>query len=602
MWIKAFRLQNFSSFHDTGEITLARGFNIFAGQNNSGKSAMLRALSLDVAGNPHRSPDAYRDSDLPKSRLEIDIAIQATELVRRLNVAGKKAFFPVAERTPGETRKLNNLLLSDEDIVLRFVKNPGHAVANREKSSIRGFEGNPNTSGVLVEYSDNRLEIKNQISTENLFEVFSEDGDAPIFYFSPERLNIGRQQFSTENKLNANASNLPAVLAYLQGSRGDIFRKIERHLVELMSGVAKISVTPAEGNNFEILVWPQEDTSRSELSFSLASSGTGVGQLLAILTAVVSVDQAVVIIDEINTFLHPTASKGLISLLRSEYPQHQYIISTHSSDVLSSAVSDRVFLIKRDGYASEVQNVDLGNFRTSREVAGHLGFSMMDVFGHDRLIWVEGQTEELCIPFLLRHSGIDTEGIGFVAVASTAEFSNRGASTKSVIDLYDKVAKASAPLLKGMAFGLDRERLSDEAVQKLERSKRKLKFLPRRALENFLIDPKGIAGVLNSNLEEAFTAEMVADWLRENGGNAEFGAASKWNGSIETHSWLVKVDAPRLLEGMFRDLSAHRLEFRKTTHSVEILKNILAEDKEGLQDLVGFAVKLIEIAKRDTKP
>lgn len=602
MWLKSFRLQNFSSFKDTGQVELARGFNIFAGQNNSGKSALLRALSLDIDGNPHRSPEAFRDADLPTSRLEFDVSIMPRELVRRMNVSGKSAYFPIPDRSNKIINRLQRLLDRNEEVVLRLFKNPNQNPQRRGKSSIEGFEGNPNTGATLVEIAGEEFKIRNQNSNDNLAEVMQSKVDEPIFYFSPERLNIGRKAFSTEEKLNSNASNLPSVLAYLQGSRGAIFKQIEMHLVEMMPGISSISVTPANNNEFEILVWPQEDTSRSELSFSLASSGTGVSQLLAILTAVVSTDQAIIVIDEINTFLHPTASKALISLLRSEYPQHQYIISTHSSDVLSSAVSDKVFLIKRSEFVSQIESVDLGDFQKSREVAGHLGFSMMDVFGHERLVWVEGQTEELCFPYLLRHFGRKFDGIGFVAVASTAEFSERGASTKSIIELYDKVARASAPLLQGMAFGLDKERLSDEAAAKLERSKRKLKFLARRTLENYLLRPEAIATVIGRELGEAVSTQAVKDRMQEIGGEPKFGAAAKWTGDLSSDDWLQKVDAPKMLDDIFLEVTGKRLEFRKTTHSIELLKWIVADNPEDASELLSFVDKLVEVAKRGSKP
>jgi AAA15 family ATPase/GTPase len=48
---------------------------------------------------------------------------------------------------------------------------------------------------------------------------------------------------------------------------------------------------------------------RRELGFSLDSSGTGVSQVVAILTVMAMFTQAVIVIDEINSFLHPAAAK-----------------------------------------------------------------------------------------------------------------------------------------------------------------------------------------------------------------------------------------------------------------------------------------------------
>jgi predicted ATPase len=45
MFIRKFRLQNYRSFKDSGDVMLARAVTILAGQNASGKSALLEALS-----------------------------------------------------------------------------------------------------------------------------------------------------------------------------------------------------------------------------------------------------------------------------------------------------------------------------------------------------------------------------------------------------------------------------------------------------------------------------------------------------------------------------------------------------------------------------
>ena len=246
--------------------------------------------------------------------------------------------------------------------------------------------------------------------------------------------------------------------------------------------------------------------------------------------------------------------------------------------------------------------IDLSDFRASRQVAGHLGFSMMDVFGHERLVWVEGQTEELCVPFLLEQMGLDLHGVGFVAVASTDQFSNRGSSKKSVIDLYDQVAKTAAPLLKGMAFGLDRERLSDDAVKTLEQSKRKLRFLPRRALENFFLDPEVLSQTMSRLTATAISAEQVATFMRENGADAKFGAATLWKDDFTDETWLKKVDGPKLISEMFATFTSHQYEFRKTTHSIEFLKTAVARNDAAIQSLIDFSMKLLEIARRDTAP
>src|SRR5277367_1967624 len=55
MKIAEFRISNYKSFNDSEPIKLGPGFNIVAGQNNAGKTALLQALSLTFRNHPHRS-------------------------------------------------------------------------------------------------------------------------------------------------------------------------------------------------------------------------------------------------------------------------------------------------------------------------------------------------------------------------------------------------------------------------------------------------------------------------------------------------------------------------------------------------------------------
>ena len=136
-----------------------------------------------------------------------------------------------------------------------------------------------------------------------------------MFYFMAERLTIGEAGTGHAVRLAPNAANLPNVLHTLSNERGDVFKKLLAHMREIFPTVGSLSVrSRPDNNNFEIRVWPTEAMERVELSFPLNSSGTGVAQTIAILTAIMTIENAVIIIDEINSFLHPAAVKALLRI------------------------------------------------------------------------------------------------------------------------------------------------------------------------------------------------------------------------------------------------------------------------------------------------
>ena len=55
MYISRFQLLNYKSFRDSGVLEFQPGIHIIVGVNNSGKTALLEALTLSFKTSPHRS-------------------------------------------------------------------------------------------------------------------------------------------------------------------------------------------------------------------------------------------------------------------------------------------------------------------------------------------------------------------------------------------------------------------------------------------------------------------------------------------------------------------------------------------------------------------
>jgi predicted ATPase len=214
-----------------------------------------------------------------------------------------------------------------------------------------------------------------------------------IYVFRAERLNIGRTNAAEARVLNTDGSNLGAVLGTLQGSRA-WFSKYNKHVTEILPSIREVSVAVV-GTDFEVRVWAIDpSTEREDLAIPLQESGTGVGQVLAILCVVMTVKNGVIVIDEPNSFLHPGAAKKLVQILR-QYDQHQYVLATHSADLISTAKPDIIHLVRWEDGESKVEKIDATIVNDLREVLTEIGVSFSDLFGYDRVIWVEGPTEEI---------------------------------------------------------------------------------------------------------------------------------------------------------------------------------------------------------------
>lgn len=329
MRLRRARIIGFQSFGDSGEIDFPDGINLIVGQNNAGKSALLRALQPQLANDRHRTPEVWEEAKLPEPEVQFVIEASGEDLSDAL-FRRTQSFIPIPHASDAEA--FARELISEPQLRLAVVHRPNQIFSASYPSHGR-FPDQQSAQKLccLIEPRGGQLSFQYVGSSQDSVpEIIYQLWQRDMFYFSAERMSIGESGQAHAPRLSPNANNLPAVLQTLAGDRGDLFRKLIEHLREVFPTVGNLSVRPKPGTNaIEIRVWPTEAQERVELSFPLNSSGTGVSQVIALLTAIMTVENAVIVIDEISSFLHPAAVKGLLRILQTGYAHHQYIISTH---------------------------------------------------------------------------------------------------------------------------------------------------------------------------------------------------------------------------------------------------------------------------------
>ena len=416
-----------------------------------------------------------------------------------------------------------------------------------------------------------------------------------MYAFKAERLNIGRTQASEARILNPDGSNLAAVLGTLQSNKA-WFETYNKRVTEILPSIRQVSVAIV-GGEFEVGIWSVDPaTQREDLAIPLQQSGTGVGQVLAILCVVMTVKSGVIVIDEPNSYLHPGAAKKLIQILRL-YDQHQYVVATHSADLISTVKPEIVYLVRWEDGESKVEKADATKVDDLRSILTEIGVSFSDLFGYDRAIWVEGPTEEICFPLILEKLLKRMElGLVFVAVRNTGDFEKKRVPKKLIWEIYEKLSSQALLLPTAVAFSFDREDRNESDIEDLKhQSKGRAHFISRLTFENYLIDPDAIAALINSlprNGRPYVTSEQVSQWLTENGSQFKAG----WNGSIKNEAWLRDVHAPSLLKKLLNELASAGDNFEKTSHS-KFLTQWLIEHRPGaLAELADHIRTLIEQA------
>jgi AAA15 family ATPase/GTPase len=80
MRLRRICIHNFASFGDTGWIDFSPKINLIVGQNNSGKSALLRTLDKTLSDDRHRNLQHYEAIRLPLPLVEYEFDVSGSEL------------------------------------------------------------------------------------------------------------------------------------------------------------------------------------------------------------------------------------------------------------------------------------------------------------------------------------------------------------------------------------------------------------------------------------------------------------------------------------------------------------------------------------------
>jgi hypothetical protein len=593
MYIKGLRVKNYKSFADSGTIEFAEGFNAIVGKNNSGKTAFFEGLrTTENPNNLHRDPSLRKDAaSPPTSNFILTVYLTPQEVFDQLMGGGPHVVWiphPLEGRAQHE---IADRIFREEGVTITIPYRQGAYDAPPYPS--HGFfthDSRRNQLGFKVEALPDRQNYKvhdpSSSAGDDLGAIAAAIVQRKIFAFKAERLSISKISLSTGKRLTSDASNLPRALFEMQTSH-DLWEEFNEHVNRILPGIRRVAVASPGGNDLEIRLWPVDPAERrDDLAFTLEQSGTGVGQVLSILCAAMTNERSVIGIDEPNNFLHPGAVKALVGILKRF--EHQYIVTTHSLDAIATAKPKQVHIVEWDNCVSTLRPANLLNFDEHRRLLAELGVSLADVFGMDSVLWVEGDTEELCLPMIAQAAyGYTPATAVIVRVRSVSEVLDKKKSSDVLWDIYKRLSSTGGLVPTRANFLFDRDGRTPAETERLEReSEGAIKFIGRRTYENYLLDVDLLLAEMNEEAAAHGTelipeAEVIHTWLSANA--SKFAPKALWRGDVNDDVWKRDVNAPELLNALFKDKLT--MEYRKTRHSPALTRRLLLKGGPECEEL-----------------
>lgn len=587
MHLSRIKIRSFRSFHEQIEVPISPGVNVIVGKNAAGKSALLDAM-VQPSNEPHRSLISMPTDNTPgvPSKFSRTYAVTPTDIEDAL--AGPHRWLVPIEHygTGGKSMSAADVVqaLRANLQVVSITEVREHGQQNRytvahQDGTEHTFIGNQKIK--CVDFRTNGG-LNGQASTSGVVQtsapypvtLLTQHQKKQTYRFSASRMNIGTADAVGTAELLPDGSNLAQVLAHLQGHNRMSFREYAS-LVEYVLPSVRDVASELLQQKVRVWIWPVDPaTKRADLRIELSKTGSGVGQVLAMLYAVTQASRRqTIMVDEPSTFLHPGATRRLLDVFQA-FEHHQYIIATHSPEVISHPSVEHIVVVAKGARsAAHVQTYNAGDTAAVQASLSELGTRLSDVFGADAIVWVEGPTEEKIFPIILHKvAGVLPRGIRFLKVSNTGDLEGRHA--RVVASLHQRLAGSGYLLPPTVRFALDTEKKTRKQQEDFEREvAAPVAFLPRRMIENYLLHAEAISHVISSlDAEHCPEGHDVGD------------VQARLDHKVQGKD-ITKVDAAKVLAALFIEITNARVEFRKTRDSVALATWIASHDPSALDEL-----------------
>lgn len=427
-------IANYRGIIQSQSIPLNR-FSSFVGKNDAGKSIVLNAIAsfLDPKNNPITTTD-FNDPDKP-------IVIECEFTSENMKDALQAKVRTKIKKADGLDEFLDDILLDEKLVIQKIIKSPKKNF-DSENISIRDYskeevqylygksddeinaiigmfnielpiQGKGRNSKIekikyIKKYCDENGFERHQKYIEDEFKICSLLPDVELF----------RADYGLEADTRFKSSSVSEILEYLEkeSEEGNKLALVESEISNEMQKEAnsvKEYMREYASNLKEVEIKPSiswKDAIKSvDVSFQfdgdskpilMSHKGTGYRRLFMVARFRYLAEKnkglnVIYLIEEPETFLHPSAQSDLLSALRELSDDNQVIITTHSPVFAGATNIESVILCKKSN-GSEYENY-IANGRDAflRGIVHELGikpsYNLLDT--HEKIVFVESHND-----------------------------------------------------------------------------------------------------------------------------------------------------------------------------------------------------------------
>ncbi len=343
--LDSLQINNISLFADLHKIEFHKNLTCFIGLNGTGKTSILRALVLAFTGYEQNETMGIEDSELLTSRLRNLLHINGITNDGMPQYA-KNGFAEIRYRIES-TLKSDDATLYHNKVILSSENNDPQ-VSDDSESDFRNISDDKYKS-LFLAFPQLQEEEKEKNAAQN--KVFPHISDA-----------ISMLNNKPDNRFGAFADWLRGLnnLANDKQAKGEAFpleRVLLKEVFEIISEVTGETITLDRivvTEHGKHPIWVKIGENGTPILFDLISQGYNnvfgwIGYFMKRLKEVTPSSEtdftktpAIVLIDEIDTYLHPLWQTKILEVLVRRFPNVQFVVTTHSPYIIGSIPGDKI--------------------------------------------------------------------------------------------------------------------------------------------------------------------------------------------------------------------------------------------------------------------
>lgn len=309
----------------------------------------------------------------------------------------------------------------------------------------------------LLTYSGEELSTPRYI-----YSLIKAIGEINVLHLTERRKRIGKEE----------AERLLSLKVQRGGT--DVLRNIQ----EIVFALLGVQIDAFQGSTSSRL-----GDSSAELdvdNFLVELNGSGIREALRLILDFEFTHPKVLLVEEPEIHLHPALELSMMRYLKKISQDCQVFLTTHSTNFLDTGAMKNIYLIsKKDN--TNVKHLDVTG--VEELIPEELGIRLSSLFMYDRLVFVEGHTDEQIIRewASLMRKNLSQSNVGFITMGGARNYTHFA---------NEKILSFLTKRRVQLWFIFDKDERDNNTIKRLQEiggTHANVHILNKREIENYLL-------------------------------------------------------------------------------------------------------------------